>query len=49
METMRDYIGEAVPVIDSTTRRYLGAVPESKVIGTFLDAIHDLRREEHEA
>jgi CIC family chloride channel protein len=49
METMRDYIGEAVPVIDSTTRRYLGAVPESIVIGTFLDAIHDLRREEHEA
>jgi CIC family chloride channel protein len=49
METMREYIGEAVPVIDSTTRRYLGAVPESEVIGTFLDAIHDLRREEHEA
>jgi CIC family chloride channel protein len=49
METMRDYIGEAVPVIDSTTHRYLGAVPESVVIGTFLDAIHDLRREEHEA
>jgi CIC family chloride channel protein len=49
MEIMRDYIGEAVPVIDSNTRRYLGAVPESEVIGTFLDAIHDLRREEHEA
>jgi CIC family chloride channel protein len=49
MEIMRNYIGEAVPVIDSTTRRYLGAVPESDVIGTFLDALHDLRREEHEA
>ncbi|MFA9419735.1 MAG: chloride channel protein [Gammaproteobacteria bacterium] len=49
MEIMRNYIGEAVPVIDSRTRRYLGAVPESEVIGTFLDAIHDLRREEHEA
>jgi hypothetical protein len=49
MEIMRNYIGEAVPVIDSSTRRYLGAVPESKVIGTFLDALHDLRREEHEA
>jgi len=49
MEIMRNYIGEAVPVIDSTTRRYLGAVPESEVIGTFLDALHDLRREEHEA
>ena len=49
MEIMRNYIGEAVPVIDSSTRRYLGAVPESEVIGTFLDALHDLRREEHEA
>jgi len=49
MEIMRNYIGEAVPVIDSRTRRYLGAVPESEVIGTFLDAMHDLRREEHEA
>lgn len=49
METMREYIGEAVPVIDSTTRRYLGAVPEAEVIGSFLDSIHDLRREEHEA
>ena len=49
MEIMRNYVGEAVPVIDSNTRRYLGAVPESKVIGTFLDAIHDLRSEEHEA
>jgi CIC family chloride channel protein len=49
METMRDYIGEAVPVIDSSSGRYLGAVPESEVIGTFLDAVQDLRREEHEA
>jgi len=49
MEIMRSYIGEAVPVIDSTTHRYLGAVPEGEVIGPFLDALHDLRREEHEA
>lgn len=49
LEAMRDFIGEAVPVIDSTTGRYLGSVPESEVISTFLDAIHDLRREEHEA
>ena len=49
MQSMRDYIGEAIPVVDSENRRYLGAMPESKVISSYLDALHDLRREEHEA
>ncbi len=49
MEAMRDFIGEAVPVVDSVTGQYLGAIPESTVLGTYLDAVHDLRREEHEA
>ncbi len=49
METMRDYIGDAVPVVHSQTQHYLGALPESIVIAAYLDAIHDLRREEHEA
>ena len=49
METMRDYIGDAVPVVHSQTRKYLGALPEAVVISAYLDAIHDLRREEHEA
>ncbi len=49
METMRDYIGEAVPVVHSQTHKYLGALPEATVISAYLDAIHDLRREEHEA
>ncbi len=49
METMRDFIGDAVPVVDSVTGQYLGAIPESTVLGTYLDAVHDLRREEHEA
>jgi CIC family chloride channel protein len=49
MQSMRDYIGEAVPVVDSVSGRYLGSMPESMVIGSYLDAVHDLRREEHEA
>ncbi|TNF86748.1 MAG: CBS domain-containing protein [Gammaproteobacteria bacterium] len=48
MEVMRDYVGEAIPVIDSASGRYLGAVPESAVINAFLDAGHELRREEYE-
>lgn len=49
MEAMRDYIGEAIPVVDSISGRYLGAMPESTVLSSYLDAVHDLRREEHEA
>lgn len=48
METMRGYIGEALPLVDSVSGRYLGAIPEAVVINAYLDAGHELRREEHE-
>jgi CBS domain-containing protein len=48
METMREYIGVAVPVIDSVSGRYLGAIPEAVVINAYLDAAQELRREEYE-
>jgi CIC family chloride channel protein len=48
MQVMRDYLGEAIAVVDSTNGRYLGAIPEAAVINAFLDATEDLRREEHE-
>ena len=48
MQTMRGYIGEAIPVIDSKSGNYIGAVPEAMVINAYLDAGHELRREEYE-
>ena len=48
MQTMRDYMGEAIAVVDSANGRYLGSVPESVVINAYLDATAELRREEHE-
>ena len=48
MQTMREYIGEAIPVIDSDSGRFLGMVPEAAVINAYLDAAQELRREEHE-
>jgi CIC family chloride channel protein len=48
METMRDYIGEAIAVIDANTGRYLGAVSEAVIINAYLDAAQELRREEYE-
>jgi len=48
METMRGYIGEAIAVVDSSSGRYLGAIPEAVVIDAYLDAAQELRREEYE-
>jgi len=48
MQIMRDYMGEAIAVIDSTNGRYLGSIPESVAISAYLDATAELRREEHE-
>jgi CIC family chloride channel protein len=49
METMRYFIGEAIVVVDSSSGKYLGAIPEAVVISAYLDAAQELRREEHEA
>ena len=48
MQTLRGYLGEAIAVVDSTSGRYLGAIPESVVIDAYLDAAQELRREEYE-
>jgi CIC family chloride channel protein len=47
MQVMRDYLGDAIAVVDSASGRYLGSVPESVVINAYLDATAELRREEH--
>ena len=49
MDIMRGYLGDAIVVVDSDSGKYLGVIPESVVIGAYLDAAQDLRREEHEA
>ncbi len=46
MTRLRDFIGEAAPLIDSDGR-LLGVVPEGAVIGGYMEAVHDLRREEN--
>jgi CIC family chloride channel protein len=48
MQVMRDYMGEAIAVVDCDNGRYLGAIPEAAVINAYLDATETLRREEHE-
>ncbi|MFT5220897.1 MAG: CIC family chloride channel protein [Planctomycetota bacterium] len=49
MKVMRNYLGEAIPVIEKDSGRYLGSIPEATIIGAYLDAGDELRREEYEA
>ena len=49
METLRNNSTSNVPIIHSQTQAYLGEISREGVINAYLDAIHDLRREEHEA
>ena len=44
MQTMRNYIGEAIPVVDSDKGQFLGMVPEAVVINAYLDAAQELGR-----
>ncbi len=49
METMRKCQADAIPVMHSISGQQLGTLSRTIVINAYLDAIHDLRREEHEA
>jgi len=46
MTRLRDFIGEAAPLI-AADGRLLGVVPEGAVIAGYMEAVHDLRREEN--
>jgi CIC family chloride channel protein len=48
MSQLRGFVGEAVPLVDKYGT-FRGVVPESAVIQAYLEAIHDLRREENAA
>ena len=49
METMRNCQDETMSVVHSKSGDPLGTISRTTVINAYLDAIHDLRREEHEA
>jgi len=49
MLDLEDFVGEAIPVVQSTTGELIGTVTEASLINAYLSAVHDLRREENEA
>ncbi len=49
MERLRGFVGDAVPVVERATGRFLGAVSEGDVVAAWLDESERLRREENAA
>ena len=47
MEMLRDFIGDAVPVVARADGRFLGAVSESAVFAAWADQSRRLREEEN--
>ncbi len=47
MERMRGFVGDAVPVVERGSGRYLGAVSEADVVAAWLDESERLRKEEN--
>ncbi|MGB5214347.1 MAG: chloride channel protein, partial [Anderseniella sp.] len=47
MRQLEGFVGDVIPVVDANSNRFLGAVTETAIIKAYLNAIHDLRREEN--
>jgi len=47
LQLMRGFIGEAIPVVDKASGRFLGVVSEADVVAAWLDESERLRREEN--
>ena len=49
MAALKGFVGDAVPVVEPSSGRLVGIVTETTIIETYLDMVHDLRREENAA
>ncbi|WP_198174204.1 chloride channel protein [Mesorhizobium xinjiangense] len=49
MDSLKNFVGDAAPLVASSDGRLLGVVPEAVVIGAYLDISNELRREENES
>ncbi|MCP5082918.1 MAG: chloride channel protein [Alphaproteobacteria bacterium] len=49
MAALKGFVGDAVPVVDPASGKLVGTVTETMIIETYLDVVHDLRREENAA
>ena len=47
MERMGDYVGESIPVVEDGGPRLLGVVFEAAIVKAYLDAMKNIRSEEH--
>ncbi|MCR9140451.1 MAG: CBS domain-containing protein, partial [Alphaproteobacteria bacterium] len=47
MEKLKNFVGDAVPVIDTEADTLLGVISEAKIIQAYLNMVNRLRQEEH--
>ena len=47
METLGDFVGDAVPVVSARNGELIGVVTEAAIIMAYLELVHDHRREEN--
>ncbi|MDC0948379.1 chloride channel protein [Gammaproteobacteria bacterium] len=47
MRELQGFVGDAVPLVDSSSGKLLTVVTESSIIGAYLKIVHDLREEEN--
>ncbi|NNJ73785.1 MAG: CBS domain-containing protein, partial [Anderseniella sp.] len=47
MRQLEGFVGDVIPVVDTNSNRFVGAVTETAIIKAYLKATHDLRREEN--
>ena len=49
MGALKGFVGDAIPVVELSSGKLVGIVTETTIIETYLDMVHDLRREENAA
>ena len=49
MAALKGFVGDAIPVVEASSGKLVGIVTETTIIETYLDMVHDLRREENAA
>lgn len=47
MRQLEGFVGDVIPIVDASSNRFLGAVTETAIIKAYLQAVHELRREEN--
>ncbi len=49
MQSLDDFVGDMVPIVDKDTGKLIGSASEASIINAYLSIVHKLRKEENES